>query len=72
MQSNTSRVSIAKNIAAARVRAGLTPIQLAKKVGVSPSSVCEWELADHEPRLPTLRKLAKVLRVSLAELVGAA
>lgn len=33
------------------------------------SSICEWENGSHAPRLGDLPKLAKVLRVSLADLI---
>jgi transcriptional regulator with XRE-family HTH domain len=63
-------MSIARNIIAARENAGLSPDQLARKAAVSRSSVCEWELGHHEPRLPMLRKLAKILKVDLGRLIG--
>lgn len=64
--------ALGKAIASARIAANLTREQLAKRMGRSMSSICEWELGDHAPRLGEMPKLARVLRVSLAELVEAA
>jgi ribosome-binding protein aMBF1 (putative translation factor) len=62
--------SIARCIARARKQAGLTPDEFAAKCGASRSSVCEWELGDHTPRLEMLRRIAKVCGIPLSELLG--
>lgn len=68
----TRNVALGNVIAAARVAANLTREQLAKKMGRSMSSICEWELGDHGPRLDEVAKLARILRVSPVEIVKAA
>ncbi len=55
-----------KHLRAAR---GLTQEALAKKVGVSREYVARLETGHHDPPLSTLTKLAKALKVTVAELV---
>ncbi len=52
-----------------RKRRGLTQETLARKAGISHGYVARLEIGMHEPTLSTLRKLAKVLRVKLGQLV---
>ena len=55
-----------------RLRTGrdLTQEQLAVKAGLSRIYVAKLELGQHDPALSTLVRLAKVLRVSVTELLG--
>ena len=53
-----------------RKQRGLTQAQLAKKMGLSHGYLARLEIGMHDPPLSTLAKLAKALRVSVAELVG--
>jgi XRE family transcriptional regulator, regulator of sulfur utilization len=48
---------------------GMTQEQLAKKAGVSRAYLSRLEMGRHDPPLSRLRKLAKALRVSVADLV---
>jgi transcriptional regulator with XRE-family HTH domain len=48
---------------------GLTQEALAKKAGISRAYLSRLELGMHDPHLSRLRKLAKVLRVKISELV---
>ncbi|HZF03662.1 MAG TPA: helix-turn-helix transcriptional regulator [Patescibacteria group bacterium] len=48
---------------------GITQEALAKKVGVSRAYLSRLEMGRHDPPLSRLRKLAKALKVSVAELV---
>ncbi len=52
-----------------RKQRGLTQAQLAKKMGLSHGYLARLEIGMHDPPLSTLAKLAKALKVSVAELV---
>jgi len=52
-----------------REERGLTQERLAKRSGVSHGYLARLEIGMHDPSLSTLAKLAKALRVSVAELV---
>jgi transcriptional regulator with XRE-family HTH domain len=51
-------------------RDGLTQAALAKKIGISPSAVAQWELGQTVPTTDNLAKIAKALGVSLAAFWG--
>ena len=53
-----------------RTNRDLTQEQLAVKAGLSRVYVAKLELGQHDPALSTLVRLAKVLRVSVTELLG--
>ena len=53
-----------------RTNRDLTQEQLAVKAGLSRIYVAKLELGQHDPALSTLVRLAKVLRVSVTELLG--
>lgn len=54
--------SVARKIAALRVKAGLTQRQLAKLVGTTPSVICRLENADYEGHsLAMLNRIAAAL-----------
>lgn len=56
---------------AARVNAGLSQAELARRVGVSRGTVSRWFSGDGEPEtVERLRKLAEELGTTLAVLVG--
>jgi transcriptional regulator with XRE-family HTH domain len=52
-----------------RDRRAMTQQQLAKKAGISRGFLARLETARHDPKLSTLEKLAKALRVKVAKLV---
>ena len=64
-------MEIAKLITAARERAGLTKAELARRMAVTPVTVCRWEGSPpaQMPDWPHLRQLAAVLGCSIIELV---
>lgn len=70
------RVLIYENIArmtklrAIRERKGVTLRMLANMSGVALATLVRIEGSGYDPRLSTLRKLAKALEVSVAELIG--
>jgi len=47
----------------------MTQQTLAKKIGVTRAYLSRLEMGRHDPPLSRLRKLAKALRVSVADLV---
>ena len=61
---------LGKQLQRLRTRRGLTQEQLAVNVGLSRTFVTRLELGQYDPTLSTLVRLAKVLRVSVAELLG--
>lgn len=63
-------MKLSKAIKAAREKAGLSQAQLADKLGVSPSTVAGWELADHGVRFARLKEIAKATGIDVSELVA--
>ncbi len=63
-------VKIGENLKRQRVRKALTQEELARKAGLTTASVARIERNETEPRMSTLRKLAKSLDIDPAELVG--
>lgn len=63
-------MSIANNLKTARKLAGLSQHELSIKSGVPVRSVQWAESPDHEPSIPTLRKLAVALDLTMATLLG--
>ncbi len=63
-------VKIGDNLKQKRIRRALTQEELAQKAGLTTASVARIERNETEPRMSTLRKLAKALDIDPAELVG--
>jgi transcriptional regulator with XRE-family HTH domain len=61
---------LGKQLQRLRTRRGLTQEQLAVNVGLSRTFVMRLELGQYDPTLSTLVRLAKVLRVSVTDLLG--
>lgn len=57
-----------KTIRELRTEAGLTQLQLANKLGVTPSAVYNWERGKNEPSATNLRDLARALGVAMEEI----
>jgi len=55
---------------AIRARKGVSLRALKKASGVAVSSLARFEAGEGDPQLSTLRKLAKALNVTVAELIG--
>jgi ribosome-binding protein aMBF1 (putative translation factor) len=62
--SGTSELDFRKAIIGARLAAGLSQGQLARRVGVSESVVTRMEVGAYRPRLETLVKVAAALDVA--------
>ena len=63
-------VKIGDNLKRQRIRRALTQEELAAKAGLTTASVARIERNETEPRMSTLRKLAKALNIDPTELVG--
>ncbi|MBX3305634.1 MAG: helix-turn-helix transcriptional regulator [Nitrospira sp.] len=60
---------LAKRLKALRAKKGLTQLQVARKAGLTLAYIGRLETGHYDPQLSTLKKLAKALKVSVAELV---
>lgn len=59
---------LAENLKKARLKKGLTQVQVSKMVGITQSGYSYLECGNGKPTYDTLVKLAKVLEVSVDEL----
>lgn len=62
--------TIASNITSARESLGITRYEAARRMGVSRTAWNYWEKGLHEPNRPSLERIASVLRITYAELIG--
>ncbi len=62
--------TLAKRLKALRKEKGLTQLALSNRTGLSLAYIGRLETGHYDPQLSTLRKLAKALKVTVAELVG--
>jgi transcriptional regulator with XRE-family HTH domain len=65
----TAVVKIGDNLKRQRIRKALTQEELARRAELTTATVARIERNETEPRMSTLRKLAKALKVDPAELV---
>lgn len=65
----TDEKIIGRRIKSIRRAEGINQNQLANLVGISKSSMSEWETGKREPRLDTIRKIANALGVDVREIV---
>ncbi|MCM3900373.1 MAG: helix-turn-helix domain-containing protein [Pyrinomonadaceae bacterium] len=64
-------MTLAMNVKRLRIRMGLAQAELAKRAKVSQAFIAQLETGvEDNPKLDTLRRLAKALKVTVAELVG--
>ena len=61
---------VAMRIKEWRERRKLTQEQLAAKAGISRGFLARLETARHDPKLSTLEKIAKALKVDIAKLLN--
>jgi transcriptional regulator with XRE-family HTH domain len=69
MQSSLTS-SLGPNIRAARVAAGVAQAELARRLGVTPTTVWKWESSRVVPPLERLAQIAVLLSVTLDQLVS--
>ena len=62
-------VPLAKRLKQLRATKGLTQLRLAKKAGLTLAYIGRLETGHYDPQLSTLRKLSKVLGVTISDLV---
>lgn len=60
---------IGNNLYDARMKAGLTQLELSKKSGVSTNYISRIERADAHPTTATLEKLVKALKIKSSTLL---
>ena len=65
----TTMVHIGEKLKRQRTRRALTQAELAERASVTTATVARIERDEIEPRMTTLRKLARALEVDPAELV---
>lgn len=63
-------MDLGKKIRAHRDELGLTQAELAEKLGLTYSSVSQWESGRATPRTPILRQLAELFDTTVADLMG--
>ena len=63
-------MDLGKKIRAHRDELGLTQAELADKLGLTYSSVSQWESGRATPRTPILRQLAELFDTTVADLMG--
>lgn len=63
-------MDFAKVVRANRRRMGLTQEQLAQRVGLTGSSVSQWEAGRAKPHIDVMKKLADVFGMTTSELIG--
>lgn len=57
-----------KTIKQLRMEAGMTQLELANKIQVTPSAIYNWERGRNEPSATNLRDVAQALGVSMDEI----
>lgn len=63
-------MDFARNVRMHREKLGLTQDELGAKVGLTGSSVSQWEAGRAKPRVSALHKLSELFGVSTSELLG--
>lgn len=58
-------MTIGDNLRKYRKEAGLTQVELAKRLGILQGNITRWETDKVIPSVPTLEKLSKILNVSI-------
>lgn len=61
--------NLGKRLKALRKKNRMTQLALAQKTGLSHAYIGRLEIGQYDPQLSTLQKLAKALKVPVAELV---
>ena len=61
--STETHAAFCRNLRARRIEAGLTQVDLAKRLGVSQPSVAQLETGEYVPSLDIVDRVAKALRV---------
>lgn len=59
-----------QNLKLLRIKNNMKSLELANKLGVSPSVISSWENGRHLPALPYIIKLSEIFNISTDELLG--
>jgi DNA-binding XRE family transcriptional regulator len=59
-----ARASLARDIIRHRRRLGLTQVELAKRAGIRPETLCRIEQGDRTPAFGTVEKIDRALRAA--------
>lgn len=70
MSDDTVKKNISKNIAKYREAAGMSQKELAKKLGVVPSRISNWETGANCPTIDILFEVCGILNVSINDIYG--
>jgi putative phage repressor len=70
MSDDTIKRNISKNIAKYRENAGISQKELAKKLGVVPSRISNWETGANCPTIDILFEVCEILNVSINDIYG--
>ena len=70
MGDDTIKKNISKNIAKYREAAGISQKDLAKKLGVVPSRISNWETGANCPTIDILFEVCEILNVSINDIYG--
>lgn len=62
--------SIKERLSEEIISCGLTTVEIAKRVGVSPEMITQYKTTKKLPKLDTFAKLCEVLDVSADEILG--
>jgi len=62
-------MNLAMNIKSARKRLGMSQEELAKRIGTQQKAISGYETGVRSPRIDKIPKLARVLKVSIDDLV---
>lgn len=60
--------TLGNKIKSARIESGLTQIQLAQKLGVSPSAIGMYEQGRREPNYSSIFKICRALNISIYDI----
>jgi transcriptional regulator with XRE-family HTH domain len=69
VEDHEARAALARNVSAARHKAGMTQADLADRAGIAQQKVSSIELGTENVTLRTLTKLATALQVDVAALL---
>ena len=57
------------NIAKIRYEKGISQRELADKIGITDSAICQYENGKRSPNIQTLKKIAQVLNCTVDDLI---
>jgi transcriptional regulator with XRE-family HTH domain len=61
------KLHVAEEMRKARIKSGMTGMQVAKRMGVSPGAVSMWERAQRTPNFDDIERFSLIVRVPVRE-----